>query len=619
MSDQADAPLLYSELINAAHLLLSRDGLEWFTLKNRSLPAQVVSGLLLAAITLALTACGQRLYVYPSSPYSGRPIPPSGLLQRVLVAYTPAGGSGALEILDGLRNLRGNIQNTITSFSISGFSAPDPVEILNFPEELTGYVRSYSNGALTAIDYGTEKTGAVIGTYGADSASAGAASNGTIFAVAGGTGTGSIYSGILAIQGPQGAVNLNLPNVDKVAVNPSGTIILAMVRNSNSLYQVVKLPATANPVLPSNYVDCEPLLLPVYCVVPVNDANSANVAGTAFDRPVDAVFSLDGNSIYVLNCGPECGGKTASVTVLQASNFILDQPLTGASPLQSLPVPNPIPVPGGVTHAIADGTTLYLAGQSLQGSGLFGGNLSLLNLTSYTLGSTTYNIADGTHTRMLFADNNTLWVGSQQCANGPRAAAAASGDKTQEANYNCLTRFVLNSTTNTILPTWAAKTNYTVGQEVCDAPSSGLCNAGNIEYVLTAGTSGGSTPTWNTSTDQATTDGSVVWVNLGPVSPVQIIPAVTPNNPTNTTITASNPINTNLTVDYPNTNLNQYYYGDLDGICWIQNYNKVYTGYGGQIHAFNTPDGSEIDNSLITVQGTVLDVAYMDALTNAAN
>jgi len=589
-------------------------------LKNRSLPAQVVSGMLLAAVTLALTACGQRLYVYPSSTYSGRPIPPSGLLERVLVAYTPAGGAGALEILDGLNNLRGNIQNTITSFSISGFSGADPVEILSFPEELTGYVRSYTTGDLIAIDYGTEKTGSTLGPYGADSASAGAASNGTIFAAAG----GGADSGILFIT-PAGTTTgyaLNLPNVDKVVVNPSGTIILAMVRNSNSLYQVVQLPATANPVLPPKYVDCEPLLLPVYCVVPVSDSNSANVAGAAFDRPTDAVFSLDGNSVYVLNCGPECGGTTASVTVLQAGALILDYsqvPASGTSPLQSLPVPNPIPVPGGVTHAIPDGTTLYLAGQSLQGSGLFGGNLSLLNLTSYTLGSTTYNISDGTHTRMLFADNNTLWIGSQQCANGPRAAAAASGDKTQEANYNCLTRFVPNSASNTILPTWAAKTSYTVGQEVCDAPSSGLCNAGNIEYVLTAGTSAGSTPTWNASTDQATTDGSVVWVNLGPVSPVQIIPAVTPNNPTNTTITASNPINTNLTVDYPNTNLNQYYYGDLDGICWVQNYKKVYTGYGGQIHAFNTPDGSEIDNSLITVQGTVLDVAYMDALTNAAN
>ena len=45
----------------------------------------------------------------------------------------------------------------------------------------------------------------------------------------------------------------------------------------------------------------------------------------------------------------------------------------------------------------------------------------------------------------------------------------------------------------------------------------------------------------------------------------------------------------------------------------------MYTAYGGQIHAFNTTDGSEINNYLITVQGTALDVAYMDAVTNDAN
>ena len=32
-----------------------------------------------------------------------------------------------------------------------------------------------------------------------------------------------------------------------------------------------------------------------------------------------------------------------------------------------------------------------------------------------------------------------------------------------------------------------------------------------------------------------------------------------------------------------------------------------------------TSDGSEINNSLVTVQGTALDVAYLDAQTNAAN
>ena len=35
---------------------------------------------------------------------------------------------------------------------------------------------------------------------------------------------------------------------------------------------------------------------------------------------------------------------------------------------------------------------------------------------------------------MLFADNNTLWIGSQYCATGERAKLGL--------NYNCLTRVV---------------------------------------------------------------------------------------------------------------------------------------------------------------------------------
>ena len=77
--------------------------------------------------------------------------------------------------------------------------------------------------------------------------------------------------------------------------------------------------------------------------------------------------------------------------------------------------------------------------------------------------------------------------------------------------------------------------------------------------------------------------------------------------------------NGGATVPYPNTNLNQYYYGDLTGLCWVQTFHKVYTAYGGQGHAFNTTDGSEINNANITVQGTAMDVAYLDAVTDADN
>ena len=160
-----------------------------------------------------------------------------------------------------------------------------------------------------------------------------------------------------------GSYALNLPNVYRVVMNPGNSVILAMTRNSNSVFRVIQLPQTGNPQPVPGAVDCQPLLLPVYCIVPVK--------GT-FDRPTDAYFSLDGSTAYVLNCGPECGGAQASVSALSVSqltynNYPTVDPLSAgaASAMAPLPVANPVAIPGGVTAALSDGTNLYLSGQSL--------------------------------------------------------------------------------------------------------------------------------------------------------------------------------------------------------------------------------------------------------------
>lgn len=517
-------------------------------LKNRRIAAQLVAGIFLTALTLTLTAC-KVLYKVPEYTFAGRPIPPSQMLQRVLATYTNGGTSGGAQMLDGLRDLRGNIQNTKLTFPISGFSAPVPSTILSFPEQTHGYVLSSTTGTLVGINYSTEASAGTAASFNvANPASVGAAYDGSLFAAASST------TGQLLVSSGGATIALNLPNVYRVAVNQGVTVILAMVRNSNALYRVVKLPASNNPVVPPGSVDCEPQLLPVFCVVPV---------GGTYDRPTSAYFSLDGSTAYVLNCGPECGGTTSGVTVLQAGSLLTDNIPTvdptspsAPSPLASIGVANPIPIPGGATVALSSGTTLYVAGQSLyslgaggalgstpRADGLFTGYLTAVNLSNYSV-SQPISISDGTHTKLLFADDNTLWVGSQQCASGERAATGQ--------NYNCLT---------------------------------------------------------------------MVNISTGPVGTAQVIPNVTPGGTT--------------TVPYPNTNQDPYYYGDLTGLCWVQQYHKVFTAYGGQIHAFYTGGaitdsndpavgttpaaGSELNNSNITIQGTVLDVAYMDALTNASN
>ncbi|MCU1323793.1 MAG: hypothetical protein JWM43_3442 [Acidobacteriaceae bacterium] len=501
--------------------LVTVSRLESLKLINRSLFAQspgvkpllvrFVCGLLITVAGLALTSCHSAAYYYykfPEYTFANRPIPPSKLANRVMVALTTNGIQGSLSILDGLRDIRNNVQNTIPAFSISGFAAGYPNRIYNYPEQVHGYVYSDNDASLTTIDYSKEATAGTVGTFVPKSTDVGLSSGGLrVFAALQSLGQIAVIDNTTGVN-----YYLNLPNVNLISVNQGGTIALATVRNANTLYRVLKL--NANQASPPGAIDCQPYNLPVYCVVPV--------PGT-YDRPQTAYFSLDGTTAYVLNCGAECGGKTSSVSYLQQGALTLDV-IPTSFPYTS-PVTANVPVPGGATTALADGTTLYIAGQQLQPDGLFAGNLTTISLADNTV-TGKYSISDGTHSKLLFADDNTLWIGSQYCANGERAA--------QKQNYNCLTRFDLGT------------------------------------------------------------------------KAVAIVPAVTPGSAT-------------ATVPYPNGDNNLYYYGSLTGLCWVQGLHKVYTAYGGQVHAFNTADGSEINNYYITVQGTALDVAYLDAVTNAAN
>jgi hypothetical protein len=222
---------------------------------------------------------------------------------------------------------------------------------------------------------------------------------------------------------------LNVPNVYRVSINPSGTAALVFVQDSNLVYSVYKL--QTNQKVPSNAVDCEPQNLPVYCVLPV--------PGT-FDRPTKAIFSADGTTAFILNCGPECGGNQASVSFLPVAGIIIQSgaPIPPGAPTS---VTATVPVPGGTTDAIQNGNLLYLAGQQLQPDGFFSGFLSILDTNAKTV-TGNYSISDGTHLKMLFADDNTLWVGSQLCTLGERYHQGAT------TNLGCLTMF--NTSTNSV-------------------------------------------------------------------------------------------------------------------------------------------------------------------------
>lgn len=488
-------------------------------MKKRSLTSFWLSSILLLSFAPLLTSCGKNFY------FAGRSLPPSGVLNRVLIAeQNPSSGSkGALPFVDAFYDIRHAFNTNVGSFSIAGYSGSLPVTIQNMPEEQVGGVYSVGDGKFDIVSYAQESSGVPISIPG------GLASSAFIdrprqFVYAA-NGITHVLSVVDEVHGQ--SYVLNLPNVYRVSVNPGGTIALAFVQNSTqgpnsligstpsdlfSVYSVVGLTANqqqaaATSTDPQHYLnaqDCEPQNLPAFCAFPVGTGASAS-----FDNPTKAVFSPDGSAAYVLDCGRECGGTTAGITVIPITASSLNTNTSGAKGIALVAQSN-IAIPGGATDAIFNGNTLYLAGQQLQADGLFEGFLSILNTqTGQVTGA--YPISDGTHTKMVFGDENTLWIGSTQCLEGETYKKAQASNGT--IAYGCLTSF-------------------------------------------------------NTSTNAVTLDA---------------------------------------------------YKGDATGIAAVLGLDKVYTAEGGQVYIYNTADMSERDNSNVTVSGTAVDVAYMDATTDADN
>jgi hypothetical protein len=393
---------------------------------------------------LFLTACGKNFY------FAGRSLPPSGVLNRVLVAVQNPSAltKGALLFDDALYDIRHAYNNVNRTFSIGGFAGALPVTIQNMPEQQVGAVYSIGDGSLTLVSYATEKV---------LSSTAAGNLNGISQSIFISHDLNYIYAAsqsvhTLTVVDHGVTSTLNLPGVYRVSINPGNTVALAFVQNTNDVYSVVHLNADQqqaainnphwNPGLPNSQPaqDCEPQNLPIYCVFPVSTAS-----GVSFDHPTKAVFSSDGTTAYVLDCGPECGGTTSGITTIPITTSALNPSGVGASGIALIGTSN-IAVPGGATNGLFNGTTFYVAGQQLQSDGLLAGNLSIVNTaTGQVTGQ--YSISDGTHNKMVLADNDTLWIGSYQCQSGERYKLSQSS--APGTPFGCITMF--NTSNNSVL------------------------------------------------------------------------------------------------------------------------------------------------------------------------
>ena len=386
---------------------------------------------MLCAVSLVLTSCGNTYY------FDNRTLPPSGLKNRVLIAVANPAGGGALFIVDAYYDVRST--STAASVGVSSYSSGFPETIQNLPEQQAGAVYSAADGRLTIVNYATEKAGNAASLNAGPSASVFITRN-LQYVIA--AGQASHY---LTLDDNGTPYNLNLPGVYKVSINTSGTVALAFTQNTDNVYSVVHLTASqqtaaANSGNPQHFPlngqpaqDCEPQTLPVYCVYQVTTAN-----GASFSRPVKAIFSSDGASAYILNCGPECGGTQSGITTIPITPSSLNVGATGPSGI-ALVGTSTVAIPGGASNALQSSNTLYVAGQSLNPDGLLSGNLTIMNTATQPMQISTpaIPISDGMHNKMALADDNTLWIGSIQCQQGERGSSG-----------NCLTMF--NTATNTV-------------------------------------------------------------------------------------------------------------------------------------------------------------------------
>ena len=166
--------------------------------------------------------------------------------------------------------------------------------------------------------------------------------------------------------------------------------------------------------------------------VAFGDAGNATVITTAnvgtnapavatiggFDHPVYAVFSADDTKAYVLECGAECGGTTAAVSVLDLTTNLL-----GAR----------IPV-AAATIGFLEGTTIFVAGtppSTSCGSGTAAtscGAVTAINTQSLTVNGASALISDGYHDRMVLTGDGQLYIGANHCTNINNPASGGTAE-----------------------------------------------------------------------------------------------------------------------------------------------------------------------------------------------
>ncbi|PYX08428.1 MAG: hypothetical protein DMG88_10655 [Acidobacteria bacterium] len=215
------------------------------------------------------------------------------------------------------------------------------------------------------------------------------------------TGYVAVPTATVAGQDPGVVEVLNLTNNAITATIPvPGARFLAVSHNGNRVLVFGSQPDRITIITPSligTSTDPRTVLNPSGC----------SSSTCPFDHPVWGLFSSDDNTAYILNCGPECGGTTASVAALEVNTNLPGSPL----------------LVNAATIGMLSGSTLYVAGSPPScpagATAPACGTLSVIDTASMAV--TNPNpifITDGYHNRMEMGADGQLFIGARACSNG---------------------------------------------------------------------------------------------------------------------------------------------------------------------------------------------------------
>lgn len=317
--------------------------------------------------------------VYCGGSSSNANVPGSSLNHRAFISNTYSGG---LQIMDTQNDTTAYTAETTNSAGqvIPGIPVAIPVansltwETLSSDRSKTMVFDQLSNtvhflnNTTEAIIAGVALAGpATMGLFSADGNSAYVPVRTVAIS---GSRAGGIQ--VVSITNQNITTTYSVPSASFAALSPNGQTLLVFAGNSDSVF-FIDLTATT--------------------------PSAVEIPG--FSRPVNALFSSDSNTAYVLNCGWECGDPSpgpASVAQLNIPSKTIQATVTV----------------GGASVGLMDGTTLYVAGTSFTAGPTFD-SVNLSNMSRNTANSVA--ITDGLHTTMALSSNKKLYIGAVTCSN----------------------------------------------------------------------------------------------------------------------------------------------------------------------------------------------------------